>query len=448
MFAQDYIMRLVHEIARVLAKILFNIDSETVSEKLESRIEETDILEQLLDMVDSGQINEAENKLYDLLNTGVPNCIETAILFYSYLNEKSDEFLKENDYSTAYVGLDPSYFGTTSGDCIPVVDPLDAGNKVMYYKQSYYAKGALFLGAEFETNNVNVLPSLVKDKTVQAKANVAYEVEFDYYATGTPSNAMDISIAVGDNTSEKNADGPMMTISYSKVVKTLPANKDATTDGWVRDQKAVITIPSDVDFANGKYLMLYMTHGKGASVYFDNIKVTALAGVEVKYVTDTETKTIFYADGVVKDYMVSNAQDEEAVWYLDAEFTQAFDVSSYERTGEYYSLMLYGKWTPFEYTEDTVLFESGYEVSRATELSHPRTEEFYQTSGDLSPIPDATGGNHGNVLWYRQNWYGIGKVVLGWEYDNPKAVTPVTLHKGMTYQVSFLILWIIISVRI
>ena len=96
-------MRLVHEIARVLAKILFNIDSETVSEELESRIEETDVLEQLLDMVDSGQINEAENKLYDLLNTEDPNCIETAILFYSYLNDKSDEFLKENDYSRGEV---------------------------------------------------------------------------------------------------------------------------------------------------------------------------------------------------------------------------------------------------------------------------------------------------------------------------------------------------------
>lgn len=103
MFEQDYIMRIVHEIGRVLAKILFNIDSETVSEELESRIAETDILEKLLDMLDKGQINEAENKLYDLLNEGAPNCIETAILFYSYLNEKSDIFLKENDYSRGEV---------------------------------------------------------------------------------------------------------------------------------------------------------------------------------------------------------------------------------------------------------------------------------------------------------------------------------------------------------
>ena len=103
MFEQDYIMRLVHEIARVLAKILFNIDSETVSEELENRIEETDVLEQLLDMVDNGQINEAENKLYDMLDAETPNCIETAILFCSYLNEKSDEFLKENHYSRGEV---------------------------------------------------------------------------------------------------------------------------------------------------------------------------------------------------------------------------------------------------------------------------------------------------------------------------------------------------------
>ncbi|MBQ3559565.1 MAG: hypothetical protein IJA07_08650 [Agathobacter sp.] len=99
MFEQDYIMRLVHEIARALAKILFNIDTETVTEKLEARIEELDILEALLDMVDYGQINEAENKLYDLLEEGAPNCIEMAILFYSHLNEKTDAFLKENDYS-------------------------------------------------------------------------------------------------------------------------------------------------------------------------------------------------------------------------------------------------------------------------------------------------------------------------------------------------------------
>lgn len=99
MFEQDYIMRLVHEIARVLAKLLFNIDTETVTEELKSRVEETNLLEMLLDMIDNGQINEAENKLYDLMNDGAPNYMEMAILFYLHLNEKSDDFLEENAYS-------------------------------------------------------------------------------------------------------------------------------------------------------------------------------------------------------------------------------------------------------------------------------------------------------------------------------------------------------------
>ncbi len=99
MFEKDYIVRLVHEIARVLAKILFNIDTETVTEELKSRVEETNLLEMLLDMIDNGQINEAENKLYDLMNDGAPNCLEMAVLFYLHLNEKSDDFLEENAYS-------------------------------------------------------------------------------------------------------------------------------------------------------------------------------------------------------------------------------------------------------------------------------------------------------------------------------------------------------------
>ena len=38
-----------------------------------------------------------------MLDAGAPNCIEIAILFYSYLNDKQDEFLKENDYSRGEV---------------------------------------------------------------------------------------------------------------------------------------------------------------------------------------------------------------------------------------------------------------------------------------------------------------------------------------------------------
>ena len=70
---------------------------------MENRIEDTDILEQLLDMIDEGKINEAENKLYDMLHDGYSNSIEIALLFYSYLNDKTDDFLKENNYSRSEI---------------------------------------------------------------------------------------------------------------------------------------------------------------------------------------------------------------------------------------------------------------------------------------------------------------------------------------------------------
>ena len=105
MFEQDYIMRLVREIARVIAKLLFNIDSETLTEDLQNRLEETDTLKKLLDMVDEGQINEAENCLDDLLCAESPNSVEIAILFYYYLNEKTDMFLEENGFSREEVKL-------------------------------------------------------------------------------------------------------------------------------------------------------------------------------------------------------------------------------------------------------------------------------------------------------------------------------------------------------
>lgn len=115
MFEQDYIMRLIREIARLIAKILFNIDSETITEDLENRLEETDILEKLLSMIDAGKVNEAENDLYELIDENSPNCIEIALLFYSYLNDKSDEFLKGNNYSREEIQYGLEYVAKNVG---------------------------------------------------------------------------------------------------------------------------------------------------------------------------------------------------------------------------------------------------------------------------------------------------------------------------------------------
>lgn len=63
MFEQDYVMRLIKEMVRAILKLLFNVDAESQTAELLENKEEKEILENLLDMVDTGKINEAENRL-------------------------------------------------------------------------------------------------------------------------------------------------------------------------------------------------------------------------------------------------------------------------------------------------------------------------------------------------------------------------------------------------
>ena len=66
MFEQDYVMRLIKEMVRAILKLLFNIDTESPTVELLENKEEQETLENLLDMVDVGEINEAENRLFVL----------------------------------------------------------------------------------------------------------------------------------------------------------------------------------------------------------------------------------------------------------------------------------------------------------------------------------------------------------------------------------------------
>ena len=99
MFEQDYIMRLVKELVRTVLKLLFNIDTEAPTTELLEDQADKEVLDSLLDMVDAGSINQAENKLYDLLSPENMTGLEIALLFYSYLNDKEDHFLEEHDFS-------------------------------------------------------------------------------------------------------------------------------------------------------------------------------------------------------------------------------------------------------------------------------------------------------------------------------------------------------------
>ena len=98
MFEQDYIIRLIKEMIRAILKLLFNIDTDNPIEDLLEDKESRDALEKLFDMVDNGNINEAENQIYDITSDNSMANLEVALLFYSYLNDKDDDFLQKNDF--------------------------------------------------------------------------------------------------------------------------------------------------------------------------------------------------------------------------------------------------------------------------------------------------------------------------------------------------------------
>ena len=99
MFEQDYVMRLIKEMVRAILKLLFNIDTESPTVELLENKEEKETLENLLDLVDAGKINEAENYLYDEIEKNAEGNYEIALGFYDYLNNLPDSFLTENNYS-------------------------------------------------------------------------------------------------------------------------------------------------------------------------------------------------------------------------------------------------------------------------------------------------------------------------------------------------------------
>jgi hypothetical protein len=98
-FEQDYIMRLIKEMVRAMLKLLFNIDTDSPTSELLEDSEEKTTLDTLLHMVDDGKVNEAENEIYEMTENLDQNYLEVVLLFYSYLNDKSDEFLEGNNFS-------------------------------------------------------------------------------------------------------------------------------------------------------------------------------------------------------------------------------------------------------------------------------------------------------------------------------------------------------------
>ena len=111
---KDYIMRLTHEIARMLIRLIFGRDIDKEDE-LPVSVERLRQFKNLTAMIDGGQINEAENQLLDELDPDSQSYFEMALRFYEKLGCKSEEFLEEHGFTQDEVVDGMKYIGDAYG---------------------------------------------------------------------------------------------------------------------------------------------------------------------------------------------------------------------------------------------------------------------------------------------------------------------------------------------
>lgn len=106
---KDYIMRIIKDMVRVLFSLMLGKKYVSVEQEVKNKYEVSGKkLNELLEMIDNGKINEAENILLDGIDYNNKNELAAAALFYQYLSEKDENFLQKNNYSKEEVlyGID------------------------------------------------------------------------------------------------------------------------------------------------------------------------------------------------------------------------------------------------------------------------------------------------------------------------------------------------------
>ena len=98
MLKSDYIMRKIEEWISMILEFVFKIDKNSSPEKLLKLEESKEVLKDLKSKIDIGNINEAEDSLFEMLKHKTQDSLLIGLLFYSYLNEKDSKFLNEHDF--------------------------------------------------------------------------------------------------------------------------------------------------------------------------------------------------------------------------------------------------------------------------------------------------------------------------------------------------------------
>ncbi|MFS8541778.1 MAG: DUF6483 family protein [Tissierellales bacterium] len=100
MLQQDFVMKQIKSLINFLARVLLKKESVDYVLNNEEKYAKVDsIHNKLMELIELGKINEAENLLFDELDTSDLKYLELALDFYNRLNKLDDDFLDKNDFS-------------------------------------------------------------------------------------------------------------------------------------------------------------------------------------------------------------------------------------------------------------------------------------------------------------------------------------------------------------
>lgn len=99
-FQQDFIMRQIELITKFIAEKIFNKSSAEydIIEKVNLSDGE-DLHNKLIRMIQEDKINEAEDLLFEKMDTDDKEYLKVALDFYSRLSKLDDDKLKKNNFS-------------------------------------------------------------------------------------------------------------------------------------------------------------------------------------------------------------------------------------------------------------------------------------------------------------------------------------------------------------
>lgn len=99
MLQDDYILRQIREMVHAVMKMLFQVNASELTPEVLEDTSAREALKSLNALTDDGNIDEAENQLYEMTCDGDRQNLEIGLLFYYHLNGKEDEFLEEHNFS-------------------------------------------------------------------------------------------------------------------------------------------------------------------------------------------------------------------------------------------------------------------------------------------------------------------------------------------------------------